>query len=69
MTKAPILLAQGLADTTVFPFLTNSLNDELVAKGNQVDYQTYPDVDHSQVVAAAEDQAMAFFEQRLPSGK
>ncbi|MCB0866320.1 MAG: alpha/beta fold hydrolase [Solirubrobacterales bacterium] len=69
VTKAPILLAQGLADTTVFPFLTNSLNDELVAKGNQVDYQTYPDVDHSQVVAAAEDQAMAFFEQRLPSGK
>ena len=69
VTKAPILLAQGLADTTVFPFLTNSLNDELVAKGNTVDYQTYPDVDHGQVVAAAEDQVEAFFEQRLPAGK
>ena len=66
-TKAPILLAQGLADTTVIPQFTDALNQELVAKGNQVDYQTFPGVTHGEIPLVAEDQAMAFFEQRLPA--
>lgn len=66
-TSAPILLAQGLADTTVFPQFTDLLNQELVANGDQVDYQTFPGVTHGEIPLVAEDDAMAFFEQRLPA--
>jgi pimeloyl-ACP methyl ester carboxylesterase len=68
-TSQPILLAQGSADTTVFPQFTNMLNQELVDLGNDVDYQVFPGVTHGEIPAAAEDDAMAFFEQRLPTGK
>lgn len=64
----PVVLAQGSADTTVFPFYTDQLNTELQGKGDNVTYTTYPGVDHAGIVAAAEDQTLAFFEQRLPPG-
>jgi dienelactone hydrolase len=63
----PILLAQGSADSTAFPFYTDQLNGELEAKGDNVTYMTYPGVDHGGIVDAAEADAMAFFESRLPS--
>jgi fermentation-respiration switch protein FrsA (DUF1100 family) len=66
-TQAPILLAQGEADTTVFPSFTNMLDDELVQRGNSVDYVKFPGVDHAGIPAAAESDVMAFFEKRLPS--
>lgn len=66
-TAAPILLAQGLADTTVFPSYTNELNQQLVDLGDSVDYRTYPGVDHAEIPAAAEADAMAFFQKRLPA--
>jgi pimeloyl-ACP methyl ester carboxylesterase len=66
-TQAPILLAQGEADTTVFPSFTNMLDDELVQRGNSVDYLKFPGVDHAGIPAAAESDVMAFFEKRLPS--
>lgn len=66
-TKAPILLAQGLADTTVFPQLTDMLNDELVALGDSVDYQTFPGVTHGEIPAAAQADVMAFFAKQLPA--
>lgn len=69
VTKAPILLAQGLSDTTVFPQFTTALNGELVANGDSVDYQTYPGVGHGEIPIASEDQVMAFFERRLPGAK
>jgi pimeloyl-ACP methyl ester carboxylesterase len=68
-TKAPILIAQGTADTTVFPFYTDQLNQELVDLGDNVDYQKFSGVTHGEIPAAAEDDAMAFFQQRLPTGK
>lgn len=68
-TSAPILLAQGTADSTTFPFLTDMLNTELDANGDNVDYKKYEGVDHGGVVAAAESDALAFFESRLPGGK
>ncbi len=67
VTKAPILLAQGLADTTVFPQFTTALNGELVGKGDSVNYQTFPGVGHGEIPAAAESQVLSFFEQRLPT--
>lgn len=65
ITKAPILLAQGLADTTVFPQFTDLLNQELVANGDSVDYQTFPGVGHGEIPLVSEDDVIAFFEQRL----
>lgn len=67
-TSAPILLAQGTADTTVFKTYTDQLNDELDGLGDNVDYQVFPGVTHGEIPAAAEVDALAFFEQRLPAG-
>jgi dienelactone hydrolase len=67
-TKAPIFMPQGDADTTVFPDFTTQLNQELVAKGDNVDYKLYPGVDHAGIVSAAEADALAFFEKQLPPG-
>ncbi len=68
VTSKPILMLQGGADETVFPFLTDMLNTELVAGGNQVTYSTYPGVDHGGITAAAETQALEFMEAQLPTG-
>ena len=61
-------MLQGTADTTVFPFFTDQLNDELVALGDQVTYSKYEGVDHVGITSAAEDEALAFMEKRLPPG-
>ncbi|HET6829908.1 MAG TPA: alpha/beta fold hydrolase [Solirubrobacterales bacterium] len=63
----PILLAQGTADTTVFPSYSDMLVAELGERGGDVDYRTYPGVNHGLIVGAAEDDAMDFFQQRLPA--
>ena len=68
-TKAPILLAQGTADTTVFPAFTNQLNTELVDRGDKVDYKTYPGITHGEIPYAASTDTDAFFERRLPAKK
>ena len=44
-TAAPILIAQGTADTTVFPVYTDKLKDELVNAGDQITYNKYPGVE------------------------
>jgi pimeloyl-ACP methyl ester carboxylesterase len=62
----PVLLAQGGADTTVFPTFTDMLNGELDKLGDEVTYKTYPGVNHGASVAAAEANALSFFEKRLP---
>jgi fermentation-respiration switch protein FrsA (DUF1100 family) len=66
-TVPPILVEQGTADTTVFPFLTDQLVTELQGLGDQLTYTKYPGVDHGGVVTAGEAQALAFFQQLLPA--
>jgi pimeloyl-ACP methyl ester carboxylesterase len=61
----PILLAQGLTDTTVLPFLTNQLDGELRERKNKVRYLTYPEIEHVGVVAAADMPTRKFFKARL----
>jgi fermentation-respiration switch protein FrsA (DUF1100 family) len=68
VTKKPILVLQGLADTTVFPFFTDQLTSELNGLGDQVTYTTYPGADHGSIPAASEAEALAFMQQRLPPG-
>ena len=65
-TAAPILIAQGTADNTVFPTYTDQLKDQLVNAGDQVTYNKYPGVDHVGVVTSGEADALAFFQQMLP---
>ena len=65
---APVLLAQGTADTTVFPNFTDLLDSELVDRGTDVDYQVYPGVGHGDIVAASDDDTLDFFEKQLPGG-
>lgn len=68
-TGAPILIAQGSADTTVFPFLTDLLSKELVAAGDSVDYEVFDGVGHGAIPVAAGPTALEFYERRLPPGK
>jgi pimeloyl-ACP methyl ester carboxylesterase len=63
--RAPVLILQGAADTTVFPVFTNQLVGELKAKHDTVTYRTYPGVQHGTVVAAGGAAATAFFAARL----
>ncbi len=63
--RVPVLMLQGLADTTVFPNFTNDLDKELVAKGDAVTYKTYPGVTHGGIVQAANADATAFLKARL----
>ena len=67
-TKAPILILQGTADSTVFPFTADQLNQELLALGDQVTYSEYEGVDHVGITSAAEAEALAFMENQLPPG-
>ena len=48
--KAPVLIAQGLGDTTVFPSFTAALVAELKTSGDKVTYDTFAGLTHSGVV-------------------
>ena len=67
-TGQPILVLQGLADTTVIPFFTDALVGELKGLNDTVTYTEYPGVTHAGIPAAAEAEALAFIESRLPPG-
>jgi pimeloyl-ACP methyl ester carboxylesterase len=63
---APVLIAQGMSDTTVLPFTTDQLDSELRARsGNQVRYLTYADVEHVGIVGAADRATRRFLRARL----
>ncbi len=69
-SSAPIVLTQGLADTTTFPFLTSNLSLELEKiPGNDVTYLTYPGVDHGSILDASEAEIDPIIEGWLPGGK
>ncbi|HEY1594748.1 MAG TPA: lipase family protein [Thermoleophilaceae bacterium] len=63
--KTPLFIAQGTADTTVFPFFTNSLVTELGQNGAKVDYKTYDGITHAGIPAAADADALAFARKEL----
>jgi acetyl esterase/lipase len=62
----PVVLAQGSADATAFPFYTVQLRGELEARGSKVRYWHYEGVDHGGIVDAARADSLAFFKRRLP---
>jgi pimeloyl-ACP methyl ester carboxylesterase len=64
--KAPIFIAQGDADGTVPPFLTEQLRGQLRArKENRLTYVSYPGVGHADVVGAADERTREFLKARL----
>lgn len=65
---APILLAQGGADEMSRPVLTNMLNEELVELGDDVEYLVYDEVDHFEIVEAAEADVLRWLGEQLPAG-
>ena len=67
-TGPPIFLAQGTADTTVFPMFTTELDQQMTGIGNLVQYVEYPGVIHGLIVAAAENDVLPWMEARLPAG-
>ncbi|HEX4008534.1 MAG TPA: alpha/beta fold hydrolase [Solirubrobacteraceae bacterium] len=63
--KAPVLLEQGLADTTVLPQFDQELSQELAKLGDKVTYHTYPGATHGSVLIAAAKDATAFVKKRF----
>jgi pimeloyl-ACP methyl ester carboxylesterase len=65
LLPGPLLLAQGEADTTVPPPLTAALDRQFCAIGQQVEYKTYPGIEHIPLVRAAEPDVMAWVADRF----
>ncbi|MBT9458816.1 MAG: prolyl oligopeptidase family serine peptidase [Burkholderiaceae bacterium] len=63
--RAPVFVAQGLADLEVHPAATATLVETLRANGNQVTSVTVPDADHQAVVAAQLAASIAFVRERM----
>jgi pimeloyl-ACP methyl ester carboxylesterase len=65
--KVPVLILQGLGDSTVFPPFTQTLVNELKASGDKVDYRTFAGLSHSGVVtdAAVKNAVSAWIKARL----
>jgi pimeloyl-ACP methyl ester carboxylesterase len=61
----PLLVSQGVADSTVFKALTDALVDELRAGKTKVKYLTYDGVGHADIVSAGASDATAYIAKRL----
>ncbi len=68
--KTPLLIEQGLSDTTVFPAYTEQMQGELVAGGSNSTLHTWDGITHGTVVTGApEADGIAYIEKVLPPGK
>ena len=65
--KVPVLILQGLGDSTVFPAFTQALVNELKTSGGKVTYNTFAGLSHSGVVtdAAVKNAVSAWIKARL----
>ncbi len=65
--KVPVLILQGLDDSTVFPAFTQALVNELKTSGGKVTYNTFAGLSHSGVVtdAAVKNAVSAWIKARL----
>lgn len=60
----PIVMVQGLKDTTVIPQLTLGFHKLLCAHGDAVQFQTYPHDDHAGVVVSSRPLIMSWMSDR-----
>jgi pimeloyl-ACP methyl ester carboxylesterase len=63
--KVPLLIAQGKADTTVFPAFTDQTVADLEGRGTKITYKTYPGVTHSTVLQASRKDVDRFIDKVL----
>jgi fermentation-respiration switch protein FrsA (DUF1100 family) len=56
----PVLVEQGTADGTVFPFTTDALVSDYRKRGNRVKYHTYENVGHGDIVVAAAKDSLKY---------
>ncbi len=66
--SGPVLIEQGLADTTVIPSFDQELSQELGHNGAKVTYHTWAGATHGGVLTAAAKDATAFVRQHLGKG-
>jgi alpha-beta hydrolase superfamily lysophospholipase len=62
---APLLIAQGSADTTIPKALTDAFDAKACAEGDTVDYRVYEGATHSTVVVAARDDIVQWLQDRV----
>ena len=65
--QKPILVLQGEADTTVYPFTTTDLVKSLQGNGADITEKTYANTTHTGVIAAGGSDATNFLTQILPA--
>ncbi|MCW2968542.1 MAG: hypothetical protein JWM71_2314, partial [Solirubrobacteraceae bacterium] len=63
--KVPLMIAQGKAETTVFPTYTDQTLADLEGRGTKITYKTYEGVNQSAVVQASRKDADAFLKKLL----
>ena len=64
VTGAPIFIAQGLNDSTVLPFTTDTLVHRICGP-DRVKYKTYADTGHADSIASASTEIVSFVRDRL----
>jgi pimeloyl-ACP methyl ester carboxylesterase len=63
----PVLVLQGEADTTVFPYTTSAMVKSLKASGADITEQTYANATHTGVINAAGGDATKYLMAKLPA--
>ena len=66
---APTMIAQGMADVTVFPKDTDGVTRQLCAKGNAVTYKVFPGADHDGSMTAGGALAQEWIDARFAGQK
>jgi pimeloyl-ACP methyl ester carboxylesterase len=66
-SPAPILIAQGTADSNAPKPFADMLISELVADGNDVEYAVYEGVDHGDIAVQAQGRVKRWLAQNMPS--
>jgi pimeloyl-ACP methyl ester carboxylesterase len=64
-TKMPIVMVQGMKDTTIIPQLTLAFNKQMCQIGNTVDFHVYPDDVHSSVVTNSRSLIQQWMQDRI----
>ncbi|NAS25924.1 prolyl oligopeptidase family serine peptidase [Herbidospora sp. NEAU-GS84] len=58
--RRPVFIAQGAADTVVYPPASKTTADQLAAAGTDVTFRFYPGADHSGPMTAALPELLAW---------
>ena len=63
--RPPVYIAQGTADTVVYPPASKTTAEQLAAAGTPVTFRYYPGADHNGVLAAAQTDLLTWAAERF----